>query len=302
MMQNKWQFLRKLLLAAASGLILCGAAVLGYGLMALGDNQGQRLEPPLDQLKAAWAPEIPLSESSVFADCAYFQPAYAERYEQYQARYSQYSAEEVVSRVNMDLDRPFYDESQLIEDTEAFPLLVNKYHYLPTDYKPIDLVQVVSEQQLNAQATEAFKMMEAAAGRAGHPLNIITAYRSIGEQTRLYQSYVTSKSLTLAEQLAARPGYSEHHTGYALDISAANEAGAFGETAAYDWVTANCWQYGFIIRYPQGEEAVTGYQFEPWHITFVGKEAAQTMHDRQIKTLEEYMMQQTFFRAIAADT
>ena len=93
------------------------------------------------------------------------------------------------------------------------------------------------------------------------------------------------------EKLAARPGHSEHQTGLAVDFAAKGVSTlttSFAKTKAGIWLAANAWKYGFILRYPKGKTAVTGYQFEPWHFRYVGVRTATDMHDRNILTLEEY--------------
>ena len=90
---------------------------------------------------------------------------------------------------------------------------------------------------------------------------------------------------------SARPGHSEHQTGRAIDL-----CGSFGSlndfinTPEGPWVNENCYKYGFIIRYQQDIIPLTGYKYEPWHITYVGTEVAQTMHDLNIRCLEEYVV------------
>jgi D-alanyl-D-alanine carboxypeptidase len=94
------------------------------------------------------------------------------------------------------------------------------------------------------------------------------------------------------ERLAARPGYSEHQTGLAIDVSTTQlgcRIGSFGASRASRWIAENAWQYGFIVRYPSNSKtAITGYVWEPWHLRFVGIELATDMKSKKITTLEEY--------------
>jgi D-alanyl-D-alanine carboxypeptidase len=95
----------------------------------------------------------------------------------------------------------------------------------------------------------------------------------------------------VAENLAAHPGYSEHQTGLAADVSTTAlgcRITNFGKSSASAWISTNGWQYGFIVRYPNGETATTGYQYEPWHLRFVGVELATQMHDQKITVLEKF--------------
>jgi D-alanyl-D-alanine carboxypeptidase len=91
--------------------------------------------------------------------------------------------------------------------------------------------------------------------------------------------------------LAARPGYSEHQTGLAVDFAARGVSTlqvSFAKTKAGIWLAANAYRYGFVLRYPSGKTAITGYSFEPWHFRYVGVEVATAMHDQNIQTLEEF--------------
>jgi D-alanyl-D-alanine carboxypeptidase len=94
------------------------------------------------------------------------------------------------------------------------------------------------------------------------------------------------------EALAARPGYSEHQTGLAADVSASGQGCViqvcFAKTKAGKWLAANAWQYGFILRYPDGQTKTTGYQFEPWHFRYVGVQLATEMKSQNITVLEKF--------------
>ena len=112
-------------------------------------------------------------------------------------------------------------------------------------------------------------------------MNIIpvSGYRSYSQQASLYDSYVRQYGQATADTLAARPGFSEHQTGLAMDIGNASGVCAlqacFATTPAGKWAAANAATYGFIIRYPAGAEAVTGYTYEPWHLRYVGRDLAR---------------------------
>jgi D-alanyl-D-alanine carboxypeptidase len=103
---------------------------------------------------------------------------------------------------------------------------------------------------------------------------------------------VAQLGLVAGEYLAARPGYSEHQTGLAADLSAAGQGCVirvcFANTKAGKWLAANAWQYGFILRYPKGHTATTGYQFEPWHYRYVGVELSTQMHLTGVAVLEDF--------------
>lgn len=119
-----------------------------------------------------------------------------------------------------------------------------------------------------------------------------SGYRSFDTQQVVHARQVARFGLKAGEALAARPGYSEHQTGLAADVSASGQGCAiqvcFAKTKAGKWLAANSWQYGFILRYPDGQTKVTGYQFEPWHFRYVGVQLATEMKSQNIATLEKF--------------
>jgi zinc D-Ala-D-Ala carboxypeptidase len=119
-----------------------------------------------------------------------------------------------------------------------------------------------------------------------------SGYRSYDTQKIVHARQVANLGLKAGEALAARPGYSEHQTGLAADVSAFGQGCViqvcFAKTKAGKWLSANAWQYGFILRYPDGQTKITGYQFEPWHFRFVGVQLATEMKSQNIATLENF--------------
>ena len=168
-----------------------------------------------------------------------------------------------------------FDESAFsIDEAASLWVVVNKQRKLnPVTYLPKSLVKPKST---------------AGAGR----LVINSAYRSFASQKSIHAAQVARLGLKAGEALAARPGYSEHQTGLAVDVSAAGQgcviAVCFSSTKGGKWLAGNSWRYGFILRYPKGRTSVTGYQFEPWHFRFVGIELAAEYKARGSKTLEGF--------------
>ncbi|WP_261805522.1 M15 family metallopeptidase [Lapidilactobacillus luobeiensis] len=156
-------------------------------------------------------------------------------------------------------------------------LLVNKTHPLPEDYGGIQV-----------EAEQALLKLQAGAQAAGFTLPQLSGYRSYQRQQQLYQSYVNKDGVAAADHYSSRPGFSEHQTGLAFDVGAVDDH--YGETAAGQWLANHCADYGFIIRFPQGKEAETGYQYEPWHIRFVGSTVAKTIMAKKL-SLEAYLDQ-----------
>jgi len=166
----------------------------------------------------------------------------------------------------------------------------------PLSYVPADLVNVSgvpggADQQMRTEAAAAMTRMYDAANAVGAPFRILTAYRSFGVQQGLYGGDTRALGTAEAERRVARPGYSEHQTGLTADINdvpANRLKQTFGASVAGTWVREHGHEYGFIISYPDGSEAVTGYFYEPWHVRYVGEDVARDMHNAGTATLQEF--------------
>ena len=156
-------------------------------------------------------------------------------------------------------------------------LIANKTYALPAGYAPGGILPTVME---------AWNAMVAAAKKDGISLWIISGYRSYDTQEAIYNRYVNDNGQQEADTYSARPGHSEHQTGLAFDINEISYS--FGETAAGKWVAENAAQYGFIIRYPQSKQHITGYIYEPWHLRYLGTELAMDVYESGL-CLEEYL-------------
>jgi hypothetical protein len=156
-------------------------------------------------------------------------------------------------------------------------LIANKSYSLPSNYAPGKILP-------DAQA--AFDAMAADAKKQGISLSIVSGFRSYDYQSTLYNNYVARDGKAAADTYSARPGYSEHQTGLAMDIN--NASTSFNNTMEAKWIADNCVKYGFIIRYPKGKENITGYQYESWHVRYLGKELAKEVADSGL-TLEEFL-------------
>lgn len=189
---------------------------------------------------------------------------------------------------------------QVVSNPETIPVLVNKQNKLPDTYKPNDLVypnipftfkEKVEKRKMRTSAATTIEELFTGAKQDGVNLLGVSAYRSHAVQTSLFNYYVKQDGYKAAETYSAIPGTSEHETGLAIDVTGAN-----GKCAAEEcfkgseeaiWLQEHAAEYGFIIRYPKGKEAITGYQYEPWHLRYVGKKIAKEITSRGI-TLEEY--------------
>lgn len=155
-------------------------------------------------------------------------------------------------------------------------LIANKTYALPPDYNP----------GTDPTAAAALDEMFKAASRDGISLWIASGFRSYERQQTLYNNYVAADGKAEADRYSARPGHSEHQTGLAFDLNSLDVS--FGQTPEGVWLKNNCYKYGFIIRYPQEKEAVTGYMYEPWHVRYLGKDIAAAVYNSG-KCLEEYL-------------
>jgi D-alanyl-D-alanine carboxypeptidase len=191
---------------------------------------------------------------------------------------------------------------QSTTEPESRWVVVNKQRPLyPLKYVPTDLV-APEFGSLNANpygrklrkeaATAAYKLAKAMKAAGKGRLVIQSAYRSYTEQSAIHDRQVKRYGKKVGEALAARPGFSEHQTGWAMDVSARGQGCqirvCFGQTKAGLWLAANAYKYGFIIRYPNFATPTTGYQYEPWHLRYVGVGLAMVMHDDKVHVLEKF--------------
>lgn len=189
---------------------------------------------------------------------------------------------------------------QTLAEPESITVLVNKQYSLPEDYQPTDLVypdvkfifnEQIEKRMMRAEAATALEELFAAAETESRYLAGVSAYRSHQTQQSLFDNYVAKDGLEKAKTYSALPGTSEHETGLSVDVTTSDGACAaqdcFGDTAESEWLAENAHKYGFIIRYPEGQEGITGYKYEPWHIRYVGIDVATELFDNKL-TLEEY--------------
>lgn len=174
---------------------------------------------------------------------------------------------------------------------------LDKQHRLPADCEPADLVRLPENislggpQYLRREALDALLDLFDAARAVGYELTVNSSYRSYDVQAQTYATWVQLYGEAYASRTSARPGHSEHQLGTAVDVGARGlMLEAFAGTPEAAWLEANAWKYGFIVSYPDGKEAITGYAYEPWHIRYVGREVAADVH-RSGLTLREYLQQ-----------
>ncbi|MEX1028922.1 MAG: M15 family metallopeptidase [Paenibacillaceae bacterium] len=189
---------------------------------------------------------------------------------------------------------------EVVGEPEAITALVNKQFSLPKDYKPSELVypdidfifsEKLDKRKLRKEAAEAIVQLFAGAAEDQTILLGVSAYRSNATQKALFERYVKRDGLDKAKTYSAVPGHSEHETGLAIDVTGGDGKCAamscFGDTKEATWLAEHAAEYGFVIRYPEGKEDITGYMYEPWHLRYVGITAAHEIADKSL-TLEEY--------------
>jgi len=215
----------------------------------------------------------------------FYDAALSDRYEAFAAESPGLAFDDVIWMVNVGLDKTPYEYKREVEDPLSITALVSKYFALQPDFSPPDLVSI-GRSMLREQAASAMNDMIAAASNEGLSLWVQSGYRSFDVQAGLYSQYASRDGSDMADTYSARPGHSEHQLGLAADLNTITDA--FGETPEGIWAAENCWKYGFIVRYTIDNTDITLYKPEPWHMRYVGRDAAGAMRDRSILSFEEY--------------
>ena len=212
-------------------------------------------------------------------------------------RYVDYSNETgedddtTVLAVNLDMDKENYEDPVIVTDFST-DMLVNKHRSLTKDFEPDDLVSIDEEyaaddtQAGSRIAVNAFIEMYKDAQKEGYDLVINSSYRSYQDQEEVCNTYRDLYGDNYVTNYVAIPGFSEHQTGLSFDIGS-KDTNVFAESDEYTWIQENAHKYGFIQRFPEEYEAVTGFRAEPWHYRYVGKKIASYIYENNI-SFEEY--------------
>lgn len=175
-------------------------------------------------------------------------------------------------------------------------LLVNEKHGLGKDYEPPNLTipniefaggVSLEEKHIAGVIAKPLEELVNTAKNEGIVLLGNSGYRSYKSQRETFDNRVKGEGKKLAAAYVAKPGFSEHQTGLCIDVTNKDRYFVNGTKEA-NWLAKNCYKFGFIIRYPAGKKSITGIEYEPWHIRYVGKNAAKYIYDNKI-TLEEYL-------------
>ena len=237
--------------------------------------------------------ESPKEEENEFSNLSYYKEQNLKRYESYKTNNPDLSIEDIVTRVNLNLDKEVYTDTIPSVNLNTNYLLVNKFNYLDSNYVPnnlelLDNSYAKSGIYLVKEAKDNIETLISAAKNDGMNIRVISAYRNYTYQENLYNNYVKSDGVENADTYSARPGYSEHQTGLVVDVTRAfDNFNNFESTEEYKWMNENAADYGFILRYPKDKENITTYSFEAWHYRYVGVDLAKKIKASNL-TFDEY--------------
>jgi len=237
------------------------------------------------------------SELTRLSMLPYYDKSKQEMYFTYKMNHRTYSWIDTITYVNIGLDKKYYTDIQVVDDSESVHILVNKYRQLGDNYIPNDLEVIhpdynSDQLKLRHEARCAFEKMCRAASAKGICLKAISTFRSYYYQWKVYLNNITpdisiDEYRKVRDKVSARPGHSEHQTGLAVDINDLEQS--FEYTMEGKWLAENAYLYGFILRYPKGKEHITGYDFEPWHYRYLGVELAEALYCSELTYDEFYI-------------
>ncbi|MEX2007044.1 MAG: M15 family metallopeptidase [Candidatus Saccharimonadales bacterium] len=194
----------------------------------------------------------------------------------------------------------FNKSQHSLNEATSLWVIVNKGRQLPKDYRPGNLgVPAVSLRDsrssdnmlLRSDAASKLENLFADASSAGIKLMLVSGYRSYATQQVVYTNYVKAYGQAYSDATSARAGHSEHQTGLAADVGAVSRRcellKCFADLEEGAWITQNAHRFGYFVRYEKDKQSLTGYDFEPWHLRYVGKELATQIKDSG-QTLEQF--------------
>ena len=201
---------------------------------------------------------------------------------------------DVIAIINVGSNNEWYTNTKKTDLNKGHLMLTNKFHFLDNTYTSNNMVKVSNRysygenQMLTSETFSPFLNMFNAAKNEGLTLIINSSFRSFEEQEEVYNELLSTRGDEYANKMAAKPGYSEHQTGMAIDIQTyGSNASNFEEFDEFKWLQNNAHKYGFILRYPKDKKYLTGYEYESWHYRYVGIEVATYIYQNQI-TFDEY--------------
>lgn len=223
----------------------------------------------------------------------YFKKNNLDRYLEFYNNNKKYSPSEIVTKVNTHTNIEAYEKIFDADTSKKELMLVNKYYKLSEDYEPSDIVLIPSsyayaKKYASESILENLENMIDAAKESNLKLVVSAGYRSYKDQESIYDNYKVSNGIREADDNVSRPGHSDYQTGLAIDIEPYGKTVTdVNESEEYKWLKENAYKYGFIERFPEGKEDITGFKYSASHYRYVGIEAATYIHDNNI-TFEEY--------------
>lgn len=223
-----------------------------------------------------------------------------DRYISYHENNKHLSYEDVITYVNIGLDKGFYNYIKNAQLEKENLILVNKFNKLSKDFTPTNLEEIDNKyfingnqnvRKLTKEAKEAFEKLSNDSIKNNTPVYGQSAYRSYEMQETLYNNAINNYGKEKADLDTARPGHSEHQTALAIDVSSTKYGNMleFGNTTSFTWMINNAHKYGFILRYTEKKENIHGYIHEPWHFRYVGiKTATDIYNNHSNLTYDEY--------------
>jgi len=189
------------------------------------------------------------------------------------------------------MDKNVYDDYKNTDMGKDYLILVNKFNKLSNSYEPSDLVELGSYStwgSIRKEVYDSFINMINSASKDGYTIRSVSPYRDYETQEWLYNNGVNNNGVEYALRSIAKPGFSEHQTGLAMDLdNRTTNYQNFENTSEFSWMKNNAHKFGFILRYPKGKEFLTGFKYESWHYRYVGTEVATKIKELGI-TFDEY--------------
>ena len=217
-----------------------------------------------------------------------------EKYLTYKEKNKKKSNTEIIATINTHQEENAYEETKESDTTKNILININKYYKVNEDYEPseitnINLQYAYANNKLAKVANDAYIAMWNAAKESDLKLIVNTSYRTYKSQETMYENTKAASGTRAADNQVARPGHSDHQSGLSIDVFEINSQtmATFKDSPAYVWLKENAYKYGFIERYPEGKEYITGFTYEPWHWRYVGEEAAKKIQEENI-TFDEY--------------
>lgn len=215
-----------------------------------------------------------------------------EKYLSYYKENNNLTPAKVVGIVNTKADAGWYSKVNNTDTSKGKLMLVNKFYSLKEDYVPEDLVDVPGSYaydgiKVSKTMYDGLTSMLDAAKNAGYTILVDQGYRSYTEQLSIYNDIKNIGDVEEADKVAARPGHSEYQTGLSVSLGVYGNPEANNTSDEYKWLVNNSYRYGFILRFPENSEDITGFKSENWRFRFVGTDASSKIHRESI-TFDEY--------------